>query len=141
LQGGRCIHALSADHRDIGLGNRQIGTGHILVALRLLGALDRGDILLRQLPAGRRFAASRCARTALARTTAASALARLAAHWPPPRRWARATRASCSRLDAGGQFLPLCHPVARIDRQAVRAVFPTSNPTRLRTRASTVPSP
>jgi hypothetical protein len=49
---------LRPDHRQIGLGHRQIGARHVLVALRLLGALDRGDIALRQplLPAVRRLA-------------------------------------------------------------------------------------
>lgn len=48
LQGRRRIRALSTDHRHIRLGDRKIGTGHIFVALRFLGALDRGHIAPRQ---------------------------------------------------------------------------------------------
>lgn len=47
-QGGRRIEALCPDHGHIRLGHRQIGAGHVRIALRFLGALDRGHIALRQ---------------------------------------------------------------------------------------------
>ena len=48
LQGGRRICALRADHGQIGFGQGQFGPRHILVALCLLGSLDRGDVLPRK---------------------------------------------------------------------------------------------
>ena len=114
-QCGSRVKALCPDHCHISLGHGQIGAGHILVALRFLGALDRRDITLYQplLTAVRRFALGQNGTGAHHGCGGLGNIGLIGRH--------RCVRAGNARFLLGGvkdgQFLPLGHAVPGIGGQ------------------------